>query len=74
MRFSEQEKEELRAVASSASMRADSQRLLAGRNIPFMKGGIVDCDLVVEFLTKYNEFLNNPIKSRWSFVEKEMKL
>lgn len=74
MGFSEREKEELRTVASSASMRADSQRLRAGRINPFIMNGNVDCDRVLEFLTEYNQFLNNPIKPRWIFIEKNMKL
>jgi hypothetical protein len=74
MGFSEQEKEELRSVASSASMRADSRRLRAGRINPFIMHGNVDSDRVVEFLTEYNEFLNNPMKPRWIFIEENMKL
>jgi hypothetical protein len=74
MGFTEQERTALKAVASSASMKADSKRLRDDRINPFIRDGKVDCDLVVEFLTEYNEFLGHPVKERWSFVEKDMRL
>ena len=74
MGLTEREKEELRAIASSASMRADSRRLRTGRINSFINNGFVDCSRVVEFLTEYNRFLDNPMKPHWSFSEKEMKL
>ena len=74
MEFNEQEKMELLAVASSATMRGDSQRLRVERINPFIKHGKVDCDRVVEFLTEYNAFLGHPVKECWNFVEKDMKL
>ncbi len=74
MGFTEQEKGELLAVASSATMKADSLRLRDGRINPFIRDGIVDCDRVIEFLTEFNEFLGHPSNRRWSFVEKQMKL
>ena len=74
MPFSDQEKTELRAVAASESMRADSERLRATRHNPFMVDGMVNCDRVIDFLTEYNEFLNHPMKPRRNFIEKNMKL
>ncbi len=74
MGFTELEKAELLAVASSATMKADSLRLRDERINPFIKDGIVDCDRVIEFLTEFNEFLGHPANKRWSFVEKQMKL
>ena len=74
MQINEQEKSELKALAASESMRADSVRLRAARPNPFMVDGKVDCDRVMEFLTDYNEFLNHPMKPHWTFIEKKMRL
>jgi hypothetical protein len=74
MYFNEEEKSELRALAASESMRADSVRLRATRPNPFMVEGKVDCDRVMEFLTDYNEFLNHPMKPQRTIIEKNMKL
>jgi hypothetical protein len=74
MQINEQEKSELRALAESESMRADSERLRATRPNPFVVDGKVDCDRVLEFLTEYNEFMNHPMKPHWVFIEKNMKL
>ncbi len=74
MGFTEQEKAELLAFASSPSMKADSRRLREERINPFVRDGVVDCDRVLEFLTEFNEFLGHPVNEHWSFVEKNMKL
>jgi hypothetical protein len=74
MQINEQEKSELKALAESESMRANSERLRATRPNPFMVDGKVDCDKVMEFLTDYNEFLNHPMKPHRAFIEKNMKL
>jgi hypothetical protein len=74
MPLSDEEKEELRALAASGSMRADAGQLRATRHNPFIVNGEVDCDRVTEFLTAYNEFLNHPVKPRREFIERNMKL
>jgi len=74
MQINKQEKSDLRALAASESMRADSERLRAARPNPFMVDGKVDCDRVMEFLTDYNEFLNHPMKPHLTFIEKNMRL
>ena len=74
MYFTEEEKAELRAVAMSETMRADSDMLRAMHRNPFVVDGKVDCDSVIEFLDFYNEFLNHPMKPHWTFIEKNMKL
>jgi hypothetical protein len=74
MELTDEEKAELRALARSESMRADSELLRATRHNPFIVNGEVDCDRVMEFLTEYNEFLGHPRKVRQPFIEKDMKL
>jgi hypothetical protein len=72
--LTDEEKDELRAIAASGSMRRDSKLLSESRFNPFTPGGEVDCDRVIEFLTDYNEFLNHPTGTRRPFMEKKMLL
>ena len=74
MTLTDEEIMELRALASSEAMRADSERFRATRYTPFLLNGEVDCDRVIEFLTEYNEFLNHPLKQQRPFIEKDMLL
>ncbi len=74
MTLSDDEKEELRALAASGSLRADTGLLRATRHNPFIVNGEVDCDRVMEFLAEYNEFLNHPVKPCRQFIERNMKL
>ena len=74
MQISETDRIELLALAHSEAMREDEQRVAANRHNPFLVGGEVNTDLVLEFLTQYNEFLSHPIKPLRPFIESNMKL
>ncbi|ABQ27437.1 hypothetical protein [Geotalea uraniireducens] len=74
MMLTDEEKAELRSLAASQSMRADSELLRAASRDPFIVDGKVDCDRVMEFLSEYNSFLNHPVKPCRQFIEKIMLL
>ena len=74
MLLTDEEKAELRLLAASESMRADSELLRAACNDRFIVDGKVDCDRVIEFLSEYNAFLNHPVKPVRPFIEKIMRL
>jgi hypothetical protein len=74
MTLTDEELTEIRALAASETMRADSDRLRETRYTPFMVNEEVDRDRVIEFLTEYNEFLNHPLKPQRPFIEKDMRL
>ena len=65
---------ELLALSHSESMRKDEAKVAANRHNPFLVGGEVSTDRVLEFLTQYNEFLGHPIKPLRPFIELNMKL
>ena len=55
-------------------MRKDEAKVAANRHNPFLVGGEVSTDRVLEFLTQYNEFLGHPVKPLRPFIELNMKL
>lgn len=73
-RISEKDRAEMKALAKSESLREDMATVSASRHNPFLVNGEVDADLVVEWLTQYNEFMGHPIKPFSPFIEKNMKL
>jgi len=74
MRISQEDRDELLALAGSRKMREETARVSASRMNPFQVGSEVSGDQVLEFLTRYNEFLNHPIKPLRPFIERTMKL
>jgi len=72
--MNEQEREELRAFARSASLKADFQYLASHRYNPLVVDGTVDMDRVVEFLTAYNEFINHTPRTFTPIADANMKL
>ena len=74
MTLSKNEKEELIALAPSASLKKDMQYLSAHRHNPLIVDGKVDPDRYVTFVTEYNAFINHRPKPFKPMVEKIMKL
>ena len=72
--LSDKEKEELIALAKSASLKKDLQYLVAHRHNPLMVDEKVDLDRYVTFVTEYNEFTNHQPKPFKPIIDKIMKL
>jgi len=74
MTLSKNEKEELIALARSASLKKDMQYLSAHRHNPLIVNGKVDPDRYITFVTEYNEFINHQPKPFKPIIEKIMKI
>ena len=74
MRLTEEEKAELRALASAPGPRSDLARLHNSHRDDFMVDGVVDGERVTEALTAYSEFVGGESRPRRVFVERVMKL
>jgi len=74
MKFTEEEREELKNLARSSSLREDMRRLTANRHTPFIVNGQVEAERLITFLTEYNEFINHTPRPFRPIIEREMKL
>lgn len=74
MALSEKEKDELRSLAKSSSLRDDMRHLARNRHNPIMVNGKADMDRLIEFLDQYNEFVNHEPKPFKPMIDKVMKL
>ncbi len=74
MALSEKEKDELRILAKSASLRDDMRHVALNRHNPIVVNGEVDMDLLIEFLDQYNAFINHEPKPFKPMIDKIMKL
>ncbi len=74
MTLSTKEKEELLALAKSASLKKDMQYLADHRHNPLIVNGKVDPDRYLTFVTEYNAFINHQPKPFKPMVDKIMKL
>ena len=74
MRLTDEEKAELRAVASASDLRADMARLRQCHRDDFMVDGVVDSERVIEALTLYSEFVGDNRRPRRVFIERVMLL
>lgn len=74
MALSEKEREELRSLAKSYSLRDDMRHVALNRHNPFTVNGKVDMDRLLEFLDQYNAFVNHEPKPFKPIVDKVMKL
>lgn len=72
--LSEEEKRELKELASSPELRTDTQRLLKARYNPFMVNGNIDLDKFLAFLTGYNYFINHNPRVFCKIIDKDMRL
>lgn len=74
MRLSEEEKQELRSLTASSSLRDDADALRSHAKEEVLVNGEVDPLRYMQFLTNCNAFLNHPMKERRPFIERIMKL
>ncbi|MFH1779142.1 MAG: hypothetical protein ABH847_03810 [Candidatus Omnitrophota bacterium] len=72
--LSNEEKQELLKVAKSAKIKADFRKLSKNRINPFIINGDVDMDLLVEFLTECNAFINHTPKPFRKIIDRDMRL
>ena len=72
MRLTDEEKTELRALASAPELKADMVRLRNSHRDDFVVDGEVDSERVTEALTAYSEFVGE--RPRRVFIERVMKL
>jgi len=72
--MNKKEREELKALAQSASLKADFQYLASHRYNPLVVDGTVNMDRVVEFLTAYNEFINHTPRPFTPIADADMRL
>jgi len=57
--LSDKEKKELKDLASSLDLKEDLIKLSKNRHNPFLKNGEIDTDILLTFLTEYNDFINH---------------
>ncbi len=74
MKISKAMRNEMLAMARSASLREDMARLVSRRHNPFVVNGEVDVDLWMQFLTEYNEFVGHAPKPFKPMIDRVMKL
>lgn len=74
MMLNEEEKKELKELTKSAALRKDLKLLSKTRHNPFFKGGKVDMDKLLTFLTDYNCFINHSPRPLSKIIDKDMRL
>jgi hypothetical protein len=74
MPLTEEEKAELRALATSPELKADLARLRQSHRDDFMVDKVVDGERVTEALTTYSEFVGGENRPRRVFIERVMTL
>ena len=72
--LTEEERRELKELAASAALREDMQTLARRRARHFRRDGRVDIDLVVTFLTEFNEMINHQPKPFKAIIDRDMRL
>lgn len=72
--LTEEERQELKALVASPSIRGDLQILSRRRARHFIVDGQVDLDRVVAFLTEFNELINHQPKPFKKIIDHTMKL
>ena len=72
--LTEEERRELKELAASAALREDMQTLARRRARHFLRDGRVDIDLVVTFLTEFNEMINHQPKPFKVIIDRDMRL
>jgi len=74
MTLTQKEKEELIALAHSASLKQDMHYLAAHRHNPLIVDGNVDPDRYITFVTEYNALINHQPKPFKRIIDKIMIL
>jgi len=73
-KISKEAREELIRLSRDASLREDMRKVASHRHEIFSAGGGNDPDVLVKFLTEYNEFLNHQPKPFQEIIDRNMKL
>jgi hypothetical protein len=72
--LSEEERRELKELATSSSLREDLQTLSRLSCRHFFRDGEVDVDLVVAFFDEFNEMINHQPKPFKPIIDRDMRL
>ena len=73
-KISNEAREELIRSAGDASFREDMRKVASNRHDVFRAGSRNDPDILLKFLTEYNEFLNHQPKPFQEIIDRNMKL
>jgi hypothetical protein len=65
---------ELVMLGRSEELRDDMDRLKSSWQSPFIRNGMIDVDLYIEFVEQFNEFINHQPKPFRPMIEKDMRL
>jgi len=74
MKLSGKAETELVELAKSGSFRKDMEMLGLRWRAPFIKDGETDVDAYIEFVTRFNEFINHEPKPFRPMIDRVMKL
>ena len=69
-----EEKEELKRLADSSSLRNDMKHLSAMAYNPFVVKGVVNIDKFIIFLTEFNQFINHKSRPFHKIIDNDMRL
>lgn len=72
--LNDEEKEELKRLADSTSLRDDMENLSAMAHNPFVVKGTVDIDKFIIFLTEFNQFMNHNYRPFHKIMDNDMRL
>ena len=65
---------EIREAAASSVLRSDLEKIARSRHNPFMKAGVVDVDVYIDFVSQFNEFINHEPKRFVRMIDKDIRL
>ncbi len=65
---------ELVRLGRSEALRDDMNKLKSSWQSPFIRNGVIDADLYIEFVEQFNAFINHQPKPFQPMIEKDMKL
>jgi len=74
MKLSDNAEKELISLAKSGALRNDMEQMRSHWQNPFLKDGVVDVDGYIEFVTRFNEFINHRPKPFKPMIDRVMKL
>ena len=74
MNISEKASKELLELSRSGSLKNDMRIVAEQKHNPFIKNGNVDVDAYIEFVSRYNEFINHQPKPFRRMIDNDMKL
>jgi hypothetical protein len=72
--LSEEERQELKELAASPTLKEDLQTLARRRTRHFWRDGQVDLDRALAFLMEFNEMINHQPKNFKAIIDRDMRL